>query len=66
MGVAFRVGRDRGLLPFWYGEYKTKDGRRVCQNLGVKIAGEPPPSLRVSPMREAQRLTATRNTTGSR
>ena len=48
MGVAFRLGRTGKTRPFWYGEYKTKDGQRVSVNLGVKIAGDPPKSLKVS------------------
>lgn len=29
---------------WWYGRYEV-DGKRYCDNLGVKIAGEPPPNF---------------------
>lgn len=34
----------RGTSKWWYGRY-TSDGRRLCVNLGVKIAGNRPTSL---------------------
>jgi integrase len=32
------------VRPFWYGRFKI-NGRRLCQNLGVKVHGNPPTSL---------------------
>ena len=48
MGLNLKLGRGGELRPNWYGEYRTKEGKRVEVNLGVKIAGEPPESLKVS------------------
>ena len=45
MPLELRNGRDGQWRPCWYGRFEV-NGRRHCVNLGVKIAGEPPKSLR--------------------
>ncbi|VGO16625.1 Putative defective protein IntQ [Pontiella desulfatans] len=45
MGLEIRKGRDGSWRKIWYGTYKL-NGKRHAVNLGVKIAGEPPASLK--------------------
>jgi integrase len=44
MSIELRTGRGGKLRPTWYGRYDVR-GKRYTINLGVKIAGNPPPSL---------------------
>ncbi len=44
MPLEFRKKPDGTLRPYWYGRYEI-NGKRYCDNLGVKIAGTPPSSL---------------------
>ncbi len=44
MPLEIRINADRTIRPFWYGRYEI-NGKRHCDNLGVKIAGTPPASL---------------------
>ena len=44
MPLEFRKKPDGTLRPDWYGRYEI-NGKRYCDNLGVKIAGTPPCSL---------------------
>lgn len=44
MPLEIRKESNGGIRPFWYGRYKI-NGKRFCQNLGVKITGTPPASL---------------------
>ena len=44
MPLELRIEKDGSVRPFWYGRFKI-NSRRICQNLGVKVAGTPPPSL---------------------
>ncbi|MBU0678462.1 MAG: tyrosine-type recombinase/integrase [Verrucomicrobia bacterium] len=44
MPLEFRKNTDGTLRPFWYGRYEI-NGKRYCDNLGVKIGGHPPASL---------------------
>jgi integrase len=44
MSVALRRQRDGKLRPYWYGEYRESNGKRVVINLG-KWKGTPPPAL---------------------
>jgi integrase len=47
MGLMLKV--DKGVLrPWWYGDYKTREGRRTVANLGIRIEGKPPKSGRLS------------------
>lgn len=41
MPLEVRFKSDGMLRPFWYGRYQV-NGERQCDNLGVKIAGNPP------------------------
>lgn len=47
MGLEIRRTRDGKWRRSWYGAYML-DGRRYAVNLGVKIAGTPPASLKLS------------------
>ncbi len=44
MPLEFRKKPDGTLRPFWYGRYEV-NGKRYCDNLGVRISGTPPASL---------------------
>ena len=44
MPLELRIESDGNVRPFWYGRFKI-EGKRLCQNLGVKVAGTPPASL---------------------
>lgn len=46
MALEMRLGRNGKLRPHWYGRYKV-DNKRYAVNLKVKIAGNPPDSLKV-------------------
>ena len=41
MPLEVRMDADGTLRPFWYGRYEV-NGKRHCDKLGVKIAGQPP------------------------
>lgn len=41
MPLEVRINSDGTLRPFWYGRYEV-NGKRYCDCLGVKIAGNPP------------------------
>ena len=43
MPLELRIEPDGTVRPFWYGRFKI-EGKRFCQNLGVKVAGNPPAS----------------------
>ena len=45
MGLEIRKGRDGKWRKIWYGTYKLNN-KRYAVNLGIKIAGEPPVSLK--------------------
>jgi integrase len=45
MPLEFRRQRDGTLRPVWFGAFEI-NGKRFAQNLGVKIAGTPPTSLK--------------------
>jgi len=47
MPLEMRFGRDGKLRPNWYGRY-NENTKRHTVNLGIKIAGNPPDSLKVS------------------
>ena len=44
MPLELRIEKDGRVRHFWYGRFKIK-GKRLCLNLGVKVAGTPPASL---------------------
>ena len=44
MPLELRIESNGDVRPFWYGRFKI-EGKRLCQNLGVKVAGTPPASL---------------------
>ena len=44
MPLELRIEASGTVRPFWYGRFKI-NGKRFCQNLGVKVAGTPPGSL---------------------
>jgi len=44
MPLELRKETNGTIRPIWYGRYKI-NGKRFCQNLGVKITGTPPASL---------------------
>ena len=44
MPLEIRKNPDGSVRPYWYGRYEI-NGKRYCDNLGVKIGGEPPASL---------------------
>ncbi len=44
MPLELRKNPDGTVRPFWYGRYEI-NGKRHCDNLGIKIAGTPPASL---------------------
>ncbi len=44
MSIELRTGRNGKLRSTWYGRYEA-NGKRYTINLGVRVAGEPPPSL---------------------
>jgi integrase len=46
MALEMRLGRDGKLRSNWYGRYKVNN-KRFTVNLGVKIAGTPPESLKI-------------------
>lgn len=41
MPLELRIEPNGTVRPFWYGRFKI-EGKRFCQNLGVKVAGTPP------------------------
>ena len=45
MGIELRKQRNGELRPTWYGRYEA-NGKRYTVNLGIKIRGMPPESLR--------------------
>ncbi len=44
MPLEMRIEPNGTVRPFWYGRFNI-NGKRLCQNLGVKVAGTPPASL---------------------
>ena len=48
MGVRFLFKSKGVIRDYFYGEYYSKSGKRECVNLGVKVAGKYPESLRAS------------------
>lgn len=44
MPLELRKNPDGSIRPYWYGRYEI-NGKRHCDNLGVKVAGKPPASL---------------------
>lgn len=46
MGLEIRKGRDGKWRKIWYGAY-TVNGKRYAVNLGIKIAGTPPSSMKL-------------------
>lgn len=42
MPLEIRKNPDGSVRPYWYGRYEIH-GRRYCDNLGIRIAGTPPP-----------------------
>ena len=44
MPLELRKEKDGTVRPSWYGRYEV-NGKRHCDNLGVKVAGNPPESL---------------------
>jgi len=44
MPLELRKNSDGTIRKWWYGRYEV-NGKRYCDNLGVKIAGKPPASL---------------------
>lgn len=47
MPLEVRRNADGTIRPFWYGRYEI-NGKRFCENLGVKIAGNPPQPFSLS------------------
>src|SRR5512133_1464871 len=43
MPLELRIEPNGDVRPFWYGRFKI-EGKRYCQNLGVKVDGNPPDS----------------------
>ena len=43
MPLELRIEANGDVRPFWYGRFKI-NGKRQCQNLGVKVGGTPPAS----------------------
>ena len=44
MPLELRKNSDGSIRKWWYGRYEV-NGKRYCDNLGVKITGQPPASL---------------------
>lgn len=44
MPLELRKNPDGTIRPFWYGRFEV-NGKRYCENLGIKVAGTPPVSL---------------------
>ena len=44
MPLELRKKPDGTIRKWWYGRYEV-NGKRYCDNLGVKITGTPPASL---------------------
>ncbi len=46
MPLELRLNRDGTVRDHWYGRYEV-NGTRYCENLKVRIAGTPPPGLKL-------------------
>ena len=55
MGLILKRDRHGKMRPWWYGEYKS-DKRRNVVNLGVKVTGRPPETLKVADIGDLKRV----------